>query len=68
MDKKKEIEYELIYVFTTIIGMDIPSGFDNILEYVYEDVCETADDDWNTDDVLIAFRRWIESKAIGESF
>ncbi len=68
MDKKKEIEYELIYLFTTIIGMDIPSGFDNILEYVYEDVCETADDDWNTDDVRIAFRRWIESKAIGESF
>jgi len=34
------------------------------LEFVYEDVCATADEEnWHDGDVAIAFRRWIESKS-----
>lgn len=45
------------------MGMDTPSNFNEILQYIYDDVCETADENnWNDADVVIAFRRWIESK------
>jgi hypothetical protein len=48
------------------INIDMPSNFDDILEFVYNDVCETADENnWHDGDVAIAFRRWIESKNIG---
>ena len=43
------------------IGIDTPSNFDDILEFVYNDVDETADPtEWHSGDVAIAFRRWIE--------
>ena len=46
-----------------IIRMDIPSNYEDIVQYCYEDVCETADPiEWHDGDVAIAFRRWIESK------
>ena len=60
--KKDEIETRFINIITRI-GMDIPNNFEDIVQYIYEDVCETADPDtWNDDDIVIAFRRWIESK------
>lgn len=60
--KKDEIETRFINIITRI-GMDIPNNFEDIVQYIYEDVCETADPDtWNDDDIIIAFRRWIESK------
>jgi hypothetical protein len=44
------------------IGIQTPSNYEDIVQFCYEDVCETADPiDWNNDDVLIAFRRFIES-------
>lgn len=61
--KKREIEYRLDIIWNKI-GIDKPSNHDKILDYVYDDVCETADAEiWNSDDVSIGFRRWIESKS-----
>lgn len=61
MKKKIEIEIILVDMFKRI-GIDSPDNFDNILDYIYDDVCETADkDNWHDGDVMIAFRRWIES-------
>ena len=38
------------------------------MDFCYEDVCETADPvDWHEGDVTIAFRRWIESKAMSDN-
>jgi hypothetical protein len=61
VDKKDEIEKILISKWA-ILGMDVPSNFEDIVQFVYEDVCETADPlNWNDSDVVIGFRRWIES-------
>ena len=58
---KKEITSLLIDIFDRI-NIDTPSNFEEILEFVYEDVCETADkENWHDGDVAIGFRRWIES-------
>jgi hypothetical protein len=60
MTKKEEITSMLIDIFD-IIGIDTPNNFDEIFEFVYNDVCETADPtDWHDGDVAIAFRRWVE--------
>jgi len=62
VEKKDEIEKRFITIITKI-GMNIPDNFEDIVQYIYEDVCETADaDNWNDNDIVIAFRRWIESK------
>jgi hypothetical protein len=46
------------------IGIDVPSNYEAIVDYIYEDVCDSADDtNWHSGDVDIAFRRWIESRA-----
>lgn len=61
MDKRKEITGLLIDIFDRI-NIDTPSNFDIILDFVVDDVNETADPiDWHDGDVAIAFRRWIES-------
>lgn len=60
---KKEIETLLIDNFDRM-NMDIPSNFDDILEFVYQDIKETADQENRNDaDVVIGFRRWIESQS-----
>lgn len=62
MNKKEEITSLLIDIFDRIV-INTPSNFDDILEFVYEDVCETADPEkWHDGDVAIAFRRWIEAQ------
>lgn len=59
---KDEIEHELLYIWSSI-GMDIPNNYEDIVQYCYEDIGETADtENWHNGDVVIAFRRWIESK------
>lgn len=59
--KKDTIEKILISMFASI-GMDIPDNYEVIVQFVYEDVCETADpENWSDGDVAIGFRRWIES-------
>ena len=60
--KKDEIESLLIDIFDRI-GIEVPSNYEDIVQFVFEDVCETADPvNWNNDDVAIGFRRWIELK------
>lgn len=60
--KKVQISSSLIDNFNRI-NMDTPINYDEILDFVFEDVCETADqENWNDADVVIGFRRWIESK------
>ena len=45
-------------------SFDVPSNHEQILEFVINDIKETADPvDWNNEDIRIAFRRFIESKA-----
>ena len=62
-EKKDEIERVLISKWKQI-GMDIPDNFEEIVQYCYEDVCETADPEtWHDGDVAIAFRRWIENQS-----
>lgn len=59
---KNEIKQILISKWLGI-GMNIPSNHEEIIEYCYEDVKETADPlRWNDSDVAIAFRRWIEEQ------
>ena len=43
VEKKDEIEKRFINLITKI-GMDIPSNFEDIVQFIYEDVCETADE------------------------
>ena len=60
MSKVKEITEMLIDIFDRMV-MDTPNNFDDILEFIVEDVEETADkENWHDGDVTIAFRRWIE--------
>lgn len=59
--KKDEIEKRFINLITKI-GMDIPENWEDIVQFIYEDVCESADEkNWNDSDIVIGFRRWIES-------
>ena len=62
VEKKDEIERILINIWASI-SMDIPENYEDIIQFCYEDVCETADpENWNDGDVITAFKRWIESK------
>lgn len=62
-EKKKEVISQVIDMFDRI-GIDMPSNFDEIADYIFQDVDETADPvEWHDGDVAIAFRRWIEAQA-----
>jgi len=61
-EKLSEIELSVIELWS-VVGIDRPSNHDEIVQFIFEDVNETADPiHWNSADVSIAFRRWIESK------
>jgi len=60
MSKREEITSMLIDIFDRI-NIDTPNNFGRILDFVVEDVEETADkENWHDGDVAIAFIRWIE--------
>ena len=60
--KKDEIESMLIDIFDRI-NISIPDNIEDITQFCFEDVCDTADPvDWHDGDVAIAFRRWIEKQ------
>lgn len=64
INKKDEIEKIFINLITKI-GMDIPNNFEDIVQFIYEDILVCADEvNWNDEDVIIGFRRWIESNNI----
>lgn len=65
-DSKYKMKDDIESIFINLIarmGMDIPENYEDIVQDIYEDVLETADPiNWGVSDVVIGFRRWIESK------
>ena len=57
------IKTELTYIYLSI-GIDMPSNNEEIINYIMADVSETADDNFTSEDIRIAFRRFIEHKKI----
>ena len=58
---EKHIEPFLLNIFNRI-GIDTPSNYIDILKFITNEVSETSNLlKWNSGDVEIAFRRWIES-------
>lgn len=59
---KAEVMYQLDQLYSKI-GIDKPSNHDEIVEFITEDVSVSADPvQWNSNDITIAFRRYMESK------
>lgn len=55
-----EVEKHLIAMYATM-GIDKPENHEDILDFVVNDILDTADPEkWHSGDVAIAFRRWIE--------
>lgn len=62
--KWDEIDLILIGIFYKI-GMDLPSNFDKIVEFIYWNVYYPGDwDNWHEGEVVIGFRRWIEKESL----
>lgn len=65
-DSKYKMKDDIERIFINLITrmeMDIPENYEDIVQYIYEDVLETADlINWSVGDVVIGFRRWIESR------
>jgi hypothetical protein len=58
----KEVDAQMIFMWGNI-GCDIPSNHDQIVKFIADDINDTADPDfWNSSDVSIGFRRWIEEQ------
>lgn len=55
-----EVDFELRKIYREI-GIDTPSNHEQVRKFVYEDVIETSDDQ-TSQDIRIAFRRFIESE------
>ena len=61
--KRDEIVEFVIDIFDRI-GIQTPSNFQKIAEYIYWDVYYTGDwDNWDDGDVAFGFKRWIENQA-----
>jgi len=59
---KDDIEFIFINIIKKI-GIDIPNNWEDIVQFIYEDVLDTADkDNWTSEDVSIGFRRYLETK------
>jgi hypothetical protein len=53
------VDVYLMGMFTTL-AMDKPENYDQLLEFVCEDIKECADENFSYGDIVIAFRRFIE--------
>lgn len=66
METKFKMKAYIESIFINLIDrmeMDFPENYEDIVQYIYEDILETADSiNWSVDDVVIGFRRWIESR------
>jgi hypothetical protein len=59
---KADIEVMIFDIYHHI-GIDKPENHEEIVNFVTDDVIETADpENWHSGDVAIGFRRWMESK------
>jgi len=57
----KEMVHNLVNSVCSLAGCDLPDNKDNIVDFIVQDVEETADPiNWHSGDVGIAFRRWME--------
>ena len=60
INKRIEIRNKIIKLLSSL-GMDMPNNLTDIVDFVYNDVCETANQtDWSDADVVIGLRRWME--------
>lgn len=63
---KREMKDDVESIFINLMDrmeMNIPDNCEDIVQYIYEDILETEDPiNWSEDDVVIGFRRWIESR------
>lgn len=65
--KKIDIESILVRRCFDLIGISTPNNIDVIVDYVYDYICENADEiNWNNTDVIMGFHFWIESHNEGE--
>jgi len=59
---KDDVEWQLISLWSKI-GMDTPNNYEDIVQYCFEDILDTASPlEVNSENVAVAFRRWVESK------
>lgn len=56
----KEVDYLLLKIYRRI-GLDKPSNHEDIIQFISEDVEASADVDFSSEDILIGFRRLIET-------
>jgi hypothetical protein len=65
MDDKRSVEKEVVDWLRELhghIGIDRPSNFDYIVEFMVDDIKCAADEiDWHSGDIAIAYRRLIET-------
>lgn len=65
-DFRTDVNAHLMDIYSGI-GIDRPINHDQILDFVAEDIQESADPlNWHSGDVAIAFRRWIEAQFISD--
>lgn len=65
--KRRAVEVILTDIWARI-GIDPPHNSEDIAQLCYVDVCEAADPEhWSSEDVAIAFRRWIESVEVPDN-
>lgn len=66
MSKMKSFYYDVqnqLFKLYNSIGIDKPVNHEDILDFVMNDIIESADPfKWHSGDVAIAFRRWIEQQ------
>ena len=62
-NKRKMITEMVIDMFDRISTAPIPSNFDEIVKFIYNDVNKTADPiNWDVNDVMFSFYKWLETK------
>lgn len=55
-----DIDRHLLFIWTQI-GCDKPINADDIIDYIYDDICDTAEE-VNSGTVATGLRRWIEAQ------
>ncbi len=64
--KKREISFILSNIWN-LIDMDKPENHQQIVDYIFNDICLTADpENWSNGDVVIGLRRWMEEQSFNK--
>lgn len=71
-EKSKQFVEQCLFKLWHTLNLDTPSNWDDILEFVIDDVTSASgyllDGYFNSEDVGIAFRRFIEEKTFEKCF